>query len=113
MQVASDIFVVNTRGRILGRDFYVRQLHDMKISVMIETIDADVLRAYARLCGWNLARAHARSGDPARISGYMGSSDAFDEAIAEFSVAYADQTERDYRAFVKAIRDGRLEAASE
>ena len=63
---------------------------------------------YVELCGWVLARAHARTGDPARIAGYLGKSDAFDEAIAKFAVAYADQTERDYALFVKAIRAGRL-----
>ncbi len=113
MQAASDIFLGYSRGRVMGRDFYIRQLHDMKIKVMIEAMDDDLLRAYAKLCGWGLARAHARSGDAAVISGYMGSSNVFDEAIAEFSVAYADQTERDHRALVKAIRDGQIEASSE
>jgi hypothetical protein len=113
MQAASDIFLGYTRGKILGRDFYVRQLHDIKIKVMLEGMEPNVFRAYSKLCGRGLARAHARSGDMAVISGYMGSSAVFDDAIVEFSVAYADQTERDYRAFVRAIRNGRLKVASE
>jgi len=113
MQAASDIFLGYTRGKILGRDCYVRQLHDMKIKVMLEGMEPSVFRAYSKLCGQGLARAHARSGDVAVISGYMGSSDVFDDAIVEFSVAYADQTERDYRAFVRAIRNGRLKVANE
>jgi len=113
MQAASDIFLGYTRGRIQGRDFYVRQLHDMKIKVLLEALEPDVFRAYSKLCGRGLARAHARSGDVAVISGYMGSSSVFDEAMVEFAVAYADQTERDYKAFIRAIREGRLEVAGE
>ena len=79
----------------------------------IEDWDADLLRDYGKLCAWALAKAHARSGDPARIAGYMGSSDAFDEAITEFAVDYADQAERDYRLFVKAVRSGRIQASDE
>ncbi|HKN02020.1 MAG TPA: DUF2252 family protein [Candidatus Binataceae bacterium] len=73
----------------------------------------DLLRAYTRLCAWALARAHARSGDAAMISGYMGSSEAFDEAIGEFAVEYADQNQRDYRAFVRAVREERVKALVE
>jgi uncharacterized protein (DUF2252 family) len=109
MQSASDIFLGWTRGKN-GRDFYVRQLRDMKISAIIEGWDADLLRAYGRVCGWALARAHARSGDAAKISGYLGSSATFDDAICEFAVDYADQNQRDYRAFVRAVRQKRLKA---
>ena len=73
----------------------------------------DILRTYGRACGWALARAHARSGDAAQIAGYMGSSEAFDDAICEFGMAYADQNQSDYRAFVKAVREGRIEAVVE
>jgi uncharacterized protein (DUF2252 family) len=112
MQSASDIFLGWTRG-VNGREFYIRQLRDTKISAIIEDWDVDLLRTYGRVCGWALARAHARSGDPARIAGYMGSSGAFDDALSEFAMAYADQNQRDYRAFVKAVRSGRLQATVE
>ena len=85
----------------------------MKITAIIEDCDFDMLRAYSKMCAWALARAHARSGDAAMISGYMGSSETFDDAIGEFAVEYADQTERDYRAFVKAFREGRVKAIVE
>ena len=112
MQSASDIFLGWTRG-VNGRDVYVRQLRDMKMSAIIEDWDFDALRAYARICGWCLARAHARSGDAAMIAGYMGSSGIFDDAIGEFAVEYADQNQRDHRAFVKAVREKRVEAKIE
>jgi hypothetical protein len=112
MQSASDIFLGWTRG-VNGREFYIRQLRDTKISAIIEDWDVDMLRTYGRVCGWALARAHARSGDPARIAGYMGSSGAFDDALSEFAMAYADQNQRDYRAFVKAVRSGRIPATVE
>ncbi len=112
MQSASDIFLGWTRG-VNGRDVYIRQLRDMKMSAIIEDWDFDLLRAYTRICGWSLARAHARSGDAAMISGYMGSSGTFDDAIGEFAVEYADQNQRDYRAFVKAVREERVKAIVE
>lgn len=112
MQSASDIFLGWTTG-VNGRHVYVRQLRDVKLSAIIEDWDEETLRDYGKLCGWALAKAHARSGDAARIAGYMGSSSAFDDAIGEFAVEYADQNERDYRAFIKAIREGRLNATSE
>ena len=112
MQSASDLFLGWTRGSS-GRDMYVRQLRDMKVSAIVEDFDAGDLRAYGRVCGWALARAHARSGDAAMIAGYMGASEIFDDAIAEFAVDYADQAHRDHRAFVKAVRQGRIEAALE
>jgi hypothetical protein len=86
--------------------FYVRQLRDAKIFPIIEDFDANKLASYGRLCGWALAKAHARSGDPAKISCYMGASTAMDDAICEFAVEYADQNQRDYRVFVKAVRTG-------
>lgn len=83
------------------------------MSVIIEDFGAADLRNYARLCGWALARAHARSGDAAMIAGYVGASDAIDDAICDFAVDYADQAQRDHRALVKAVREGRIEAVSE
>ena len=80
---------------------------------VIEGWDLEQLKAYGKLCAWALARAHARSGDAGLIAGYMGSSAAFDDAICEFAVEYADQNQRDYRAFIKAVREGRLEAVVE
>jgi len=108
MQSASDLFLGWTEGQ-LGRQFYVRQLKAMKIKPMVEVFTPSVMLQYAELCGWTLAHAHARSGEPARISGYLGKSDKFDEAIADFSIAYADQSERDYKALVEAVRAGKLE----
>jgi uncharacterized protein (DUF2252 family) len=109
MQSASDLFLGWARS-VDGHDFYIRQLRDMKISPLIEGLDAGDLRSYGRACGWALARAHARSGDPASIAGYMGASEVFDDALADFAVEYADQTHKDHRAFVKAIRQGRIKA---
>ena len=107
MQSASDIFLGWCRGP-RGRDFYVRQLRDMKVSADVETQPPKVMRAYATLCGLALARAHDKAGDAAMIAGYLGSSDQFDEAIGDYAVAYADEVERDYRSFVRAVRSGRL-----
>ena len=92
MQSSSDIFLGWVRGR-RGHDFFVRQLRDMKMSMPVDGFSAAQLRRYARICGWTLARAHAKSGDAATISGYLGKGDAFDRALAEFAVAYADQTQ--------------------
>jgi uncharacterized protein (DUF2252 family) len=108
MQSASDLFLGWTESQ-LGRHFYVRQLRDMKIKMPVEVYTSSVMRQYAEACGWTLARAHARSGEPAKISGYLGKSDAFDQAIADFSIAYADQSERDHEALMKAVRAGQLE----
>jgi uncharacterized protein (DUF2252 family) len=108
MQSASDLFLGWTEGQH-GRQFYVRQLKDMKIKPLVEVFTPGVMPQYAELCGWTLAHAHARSGDATKISGYLGKSDKFDEAIADFSVAYADQSERDHDALLKAVRAGRLE----
>ena len=112
MQTASDVFLGWTRGKN-GRDFYIRQLRDLKMSAVIEDWDVGLLRQYGRMCAHALARAHARSGDAATISGYLGSGRVFDDAIGEFAVEYSDQNQRDYRSFVRAIRDRRVEAIVE
>jgi uncharacterized protein (DUF2252 family) len=110
MQAASDIYLGWTKGAQQNRYLYWRQLRDMKGSVDVESMPPAALGFYARQCGWTLARAHARSGDPIAISAYLGKSDQFDKAIVDFSERYADQNERDYEAFTDAIRTGRLEA---
>ena len=112
MQSSSDIFLGWARGRG-GYDFYVRQLRDMKFSIPLEGFSAVQLNRYADFCGWTLARAHAKSGYSATISGYLGKGDQFDQAMGQFALAYADQTERDYEALVKAVRSGRIEAMDE
>ncbi|MGH8614100.1 MAG: DUF2252 domain-containing protein [Gammaproteobacteria bacterium] len=112
MQSASDIFLGWTKGK-LGRHFYVRQLKDMKVGPMVELFGPGMMTQYAEICAWALARAHARSGAPAQISGYLGKSDAFDKAIAAFSFAYADQSERDHAILKKAVRSGRVEVVAE
>jgi uncharacterized protein (DUF2252 family) len=112
MQAASDIFLGWTKG-VGKRHFYLRQLRDMKIKPLLELYRPLDLCDYANLCGWTLARAHARSGDPAMIAGYMGKSDVFDKALAAFGKTYADQTERDHAAFKNAIRQGRVEVQTE
>ncbi len=110
MQAASDIFLGWTKGLDTRRHFYWRQLRDMKGSALVELMAPVTLTQYARMCGWTLARAHARSGDPVAVAEYLGRDDSFDQAIADFCERYADQNERDYEQFVKAIRSGRLEA---
>jgi len=110
MQAASDIFLGWTKGADANRHYYWRQLRDMKGSAEVESMVPVGLSFYAGICGWTLARAHARSGDPIAIAAYLGSSDRFDRSITDFSQRYADQNELDYEAFVKAIRSGRLEA---
>jgi len=112
MQSSSDIFLGWVRGR-RGHDFFVRQLRDMKMSMPVDGFSAAQLKEYARICGWTLARAHAKSGDAATISGYLGKSDAFDRALGEFAHAYADQTQRDHAVLVQAIRSGRVKALLE
>lgn len=108
MQSASDIFLGWTEGEA-GRQFYIRQLKDMKIKPLVEVFTPGVMLQYAEWCGWTLAHAHARSGEPVKISSYLGKSDKFDEASADFSVAYADQSERDHDILMKAVRAGKLE----
>ena len=112
MQAASDKFLGWVRTGS-GHDFYVRQLRDMKFTVPIEDLAALELERYAEVCGRTLARAHAKSGDAATMSGYLGKGDQVDAAIGEFAVAYADQTEQDYAALVAAVQSGRIVAASE
>jgi hypothetical protein len=94
------------------RDFYVRQLKDWKGIARPDTMDPGMLRLFARLCGACLARAHARSGDPVAIAAYLGGSDRFDRALAEFAQAYADQNERDFEALGAAVASGRIRAES-
>ena len=112
MQSSSDIFLGWTSGRS-GRHYYVRQLRNAKIKFEVDRFDASHMIQFAEHCGATLARAHARTGEPAIISGYLGKSDIFDRSIADFSIAYADQAERDYESFVKAIHHGRLKALVE
>jgi hypothetical protein len=120
MQASSDIFLGwqrNEVGRALAagpdskqRDFYVRQLRDWKFSLPIESMVPRGMRIYGELCGWTLARAHARSGDRIAIAAYLGGSDVFDKAITRFAAAYADQNERDHKALVDAVASGRIAA---
>jgi uncharacterized protein (DUF2252 family) len=110
MQAASDIYLGWTKGVDVNRHFYWRQLRDMKGSADPETMVPAGFVLYARACGWTLARAHARSGDPVAIAAYLGKGDGFDKAVTDFSERYADRNEQDYEEFVKEIRSGRLEA---
>jgi uncharacterized protein (DUF2252 family) len=114
MQAAGDSFLgwSGTKSGMDGesRHFYVRQLRDWKYSVEIADLAPDGLRLYGELCGWTLARAHARSGDRVAIAAYLGGSDVFDQAIAEFAASYADQNERDHRALAEAAASGRITA---
>ena len=111
MQAASDIALGWVRGPG-GYDFYLRQLRDMKGSAEIGSMGPRQLGLWADACGWALARAHARSGDPVEIAAYLGASDAFDRAVVTFAEAYANQNERDYAAFLAAIKTGRIVAAT-
>jgi uncharacterized protein (DUF2252 family) len=111
MQAASDIFL--GWCQVGGHDFYVRQLRDMQGSVDVDDLSPDGLREYGSLCAWALAQAHARGGDAAMLRGYLGRSEAFDEALCRFARAYADQNEQDFALFQKAVRDGRLQAHAE
>jgi hypothetical protein len=113
MQAASDIFL--GWQRITGldgvtRDYYVRQLHDWKGGVDIAALPRTGLAAYGRLCGWTLARAHARTGDRIAIAAYLGGGPVFDEAMAAFAETYADQNERDFEALTQAVKSGRVQA---
>jgi uncharacterized protein (DUF2252 family) len=110
MQAASDIFLGWTKGVQENRYLYWRQLRDMKGSAVVEGMKPLGMAFYAGACGWTLARAHARSGDPIAIAAYLGKSDKFDQSITDFSARYADQNEQDYQAFADAVRTGRLEA---
>ena len=107
---ASLVWIVFTTAVIGWRDFYVRQLRDWKGSAEIETMMPKSMTIYARLCGWTLARAHARSGDPIAIAAYLGKGHAFDRAIAAFSALYADRNEADYALLKEAVASGRVSA---
>ncbi len=117
MQASSDIFLgwQRTESPVDSqtRDFYVRQLRDWKFSVDIESMVPRGMRLYGELCGWTLARAHARSGDRIAIAAYLGGSDVFDQAITQFATAYADQNEKDHEALVAAVASGRITAESD
>jgi uncharacterized protein (DUF2252 family) len=113
MQAASDIFLGWQQVHGIDgvqRDFYVRQLRDWKASLPPEQMVPGGMQVYAQMCGWTLARAHARAGDRIAIAAYLGRKDTFDQAIADFAVAYADQNEKDHAALAKAISTGRLTA---
>lgn len=115
MQASSDIFLGWIRARPTGgqdEDYYLRQLRDWKVSAVIEEMTPRSMGVYARLCGWTLARAHARSGDRIAISTYLGKSTKFDNAIADFAETYADQNQRDHAALAAAVADGRVQARS-
>jgi len=112
LQSASDIFLGWCTGRS-GRHFYIRQLRDIKLKPTIEGYRSTDMIQFGEFCGWTLARAHARSGEPAMIGGYLGAKDTFDNAVAAFSIAYADQTERDYELLRKAAKRGKLKVAVE
>jgi uncharacterized protein (DUF2252 family) len=113
MQASSDIFLGWSKGVQAGYFYYWRQLRDMKGSIDVESMVPLGLEYYATVCGWTLARAHARSGDAVAIAAYLGDGKGFDRAIADFSARYADQNDLDYQAFTAAIQSGRLEAAEE
>ena len=114
MQAASDIFLGWQRNEVgldgQQRDFYIRQLRDWKFSMPIEVMVPRGMRIYGELCGWTLARAHARSGDRIAIAAYLGNSDVFDQAITRFAAAYADQNEHDHKSLVDAVASGRIVA---
>jgi len=116
MQAVSDSFLgwdhwTSTFDHV-SRDFYVRQLMDWKLSLNTEKMKPSELHLYGQMCGWTLARAHARSGDSIAITTYMGDTDVFDQALADFAVSYADQNERDYQALVAAVKSGRIKAVT-
>jgi uncharacterized protein (DUF2252 family) len=111
MQATSDIMLGWIRSQGLDgtdRDYYVRQLWDAKGSALVDVMSPAIMGAYAEVCGWTLARAHARSGDPIAIGSYLGQADTFDRAMGEFAEAYADQNERDHRALAEAAASGRV-----
>ena len=108
MQPASDLFL----GWVIGpesRHFYIRQLRDVKLSPLVETFDAELLSIYANACGWVLARAHAKAGDPWMIRGYLGKGGDFDVAMGKFALLYADQAESDHAALRAAVRAGKID----
>jgi hypothetical protein len=114
MQAASDIFLGWQPAPLPGRGsaayYYLRQLRDWKYSANIEDMKAAAMTGYGRMCGWTLARAHARTGDRIAIAAYLGGSDKFDRAVADFAETYADQNERDHGALANAVASGRVQA---
>jgi hypothetical protein len=115
MQAASDIFLGWERvDGVDGRthDYYMRQLWDWKASADIATMEPDMLEVYSQMCGWVLARSHARSGDPIAIGSYLGGGSTFDQALSRFSTAYADQNDLDHQRLVDAIASRAVEAES-
>lgn len=112
MQSASDMFLGWTDGEG-GRYFYIRQLRDAKVKPVLEIMKEENMTDYAKACGWALARAHARSGDPSILSGYIGDSNEFADAISKFSILYADQNESDYNKMTMAVKEGRIPIATE
>jgi hypothetical protein len=109
LQSASDVFLGWTHDEE-GRSYYFRQLRDMKMKIDLENMTKGDWLEYVEICGWTLARAHARTGDAAMIGGYLGKNDTFDSALAKFASSYANLAERDHATMVKAIRAGRLKA---
>ncbi|MDR7369656.1 hypothetical protein J2X17_000427 [Flavobacterium aquidurense] len=112
MQSASDMFLGWTNDD-QNKFFYIRQLRDAKVKPILEIMKAKNIADYAKACGWALARAHARTGDPSVLSGYIGNSNEFANAIAKFSMSYADQNEADYTKMLEAVKDGRLPVSAE
>jgi uncharacterized protein (DUF2252 family) len=112
LQSASDVFLGWTRDDD-GRSYYFRQLRDMRMKIDLEEMTKGEWLEYAEICGWALARAHARTGDPAKIAGYLGKNERFDDAIEKFAVAYAEQTEKDHAALEKAIKAGKVRARTD
>jgi len=113
MQAASDIFLGWTAGADVNRHFYWRQLRDMKGSAVVERMIPAGLMVYARMCGWTLARAHARSGDPVAMAQYLGDGDTFDRSITDFSSRYADQNEQDFEEMRELARTAGVEIGGE
>jgi hypothetical protein len=116
MQAVSDIFLgwVRATGPDgVRRDFYLRQLRDWKASAEVETMVPEGMRPYGELCGWTLARAHARTGDPVAIAAYLGRGSSFDVAVHEFAESYADQNERDHQSLLESIASGRIKAEAD
>ena len=111
MQTVSDIFLGWAEAKFSGHHYYVRQLKDWKATAELQGVAFDELYAYAGWRGWTLARAHARTGDPIAICGYLGKSAIFDRAVTQFAERYADQNQQDYEAFMGEIDAGRLEVA--
>ena len=112
MQPASDLFLGWVTGPD-GKQFYFRQLREAKIKPLVETFDEELMEIYGKLCGWSLARAHARSADVARIAGYLGKGEQFDEVMGDFALAYANQAERDHAALKAAVRKGSVSVTTD